>query len=210
MIRFLCPELPETQRDALALSVKTPIFYTSVALTNWHAWKKLGLGYVASPGSFYAVAFLEFPVNLGGYRFAENPDDPIVVHMERFPKGNDFKASEADQNRAGRYEMYSTPFETIERKTRSQLAGILSGGGFDPAKDIAAITVNRWAHGYANWYRPPSGSEHENATPPHVIGRKRFGRIAIANSDAGARASINAAVNQAYRAIEELGSARDS
>ena len=207
MIRHLCPELPETQRDALALSVKTPIIYTSVALTNWHAWKKLGLGYVASPGSYYAVTFLEYPVSLGGYRYAENPDDPIVVHMERFPKGNDFEASEPDQLRAGRYEMYSTPFETVERKTRSQLAGILSGGGFDPAKDIAAITVNRWAHGYANWCNPPSSSEHENATPPHVIGRKRFGRIAIANSDAGARANINTAVVQAHRAIEELGSA---
>jgi spermidine dehydrogenase len=103
--------------------------------------------------------------------------------------------------------MYSTPFETVERKTRSQLAGILSGGGFDPAKDIAAITVNRWAHGYPFWSSAPSGSEHENATPPHVIGRKRFGRIAIANSDAGASASVNVAVDQAHRAIEELGSA---
>jgi len=167
----------------------------------------LGIGYVASPGSYYAVAMLDFPVNLGGYRYAENPDDPIVVHMERFPKGKDFEASELDQLRAGRYEMYSTPFEAVERKTRSQLAGILSGGGFDPAKDIAAITVNRWAHGYANWTSPPSGSERENATPPHVIGRKRLGRIAIANSDAGARANINTAVVQAHRAIEELGSA---
>ena len=125
--------------------------------------------------------------------------------MERFPKGNDFKASELDQLRAGRYEMYSTPFETVERKTRSQLAGILSGGDFDPAKDIAAITVNRWPHGYANWSSPRS--EHENVTPPQFIGRKRLDRIAIANSDSGARANINTAVVQAHRAIEELGSA---
>jgi spermidine dehydrogenase len=207
MIRHLCPELPETQRNALALSFKTPIIYTSVALRNWHAWKKLGLGYVASPGSYYAVTFLEYPVNLGGYRYAENPDDPIVVHMERFPKGENFEASRPDQLRAGRYEIYSTPFETVERNTRSQLAGTLSGAGFDPAVDIAAITVNRWAHGYANWNRPSAGSEHENATPPHVIGRQRFGRIAIANSDAGARANVDSAVDQAHRAIEELESA---
>jgi spermidine dehydrogenase len=167
----------------------------------------LKLGYAASPGSYYVVTMLEFPVNLGGYRYAENPDEPIVVHMERFPKGDDFKASEPDQLRAGRYEMYSTPFETVERKTRSQLAGILSGGGFDPAEDIAAITVNRWAHGYSNWSSSPSSSERENATPPHVVGRKRLGRIAIANSDAGARANVSAAVDQAHRAIEELGSA---
>jgi spermidine dehydrogenase len=210
MIRHLCPELPQAQRDALALSFKSPIIYTSVALSNWHAWKKLGLGCVASPGGYYDVAALDFPVNLGGYRHAENPDDPIVVHMERFPKGTDFKASELDQLRAGRYEIYSTPFETVERKTRSQLAGILSGGGFDPAKDIAAITVNRWPHGYANWSSPLPRSERDSATAPHVIGRKRLGRIAIANSDSGARANINTAVVQAHRAIEELGSAQDS
>jgi spermidine dehydrogenase len=207
MIPYLCPELPKVQRDALALAVKTPIIYTSVALKNWRAWKKLGLGHVASPGSYYAVTMLEFPVNLGGYRFAETPDDAIVVHMERFPKGEDFKASRLDQLRAGRQEMYDTSFETVERKTRRQLAGILAGGGFDPGEDIAAITVNRWAHGYANWYTPPANSEGEDATPLHLIGRKRFGRIAIANSDAGARASVDAAVDQAHRAIEELGGA---
>jgi len=207
MIRYLCPELPEAQREALALCVKTPIIYTSVALKNWRAWKKLGIGYVASPGSYYVVTMIEFPVNLGGYRYAENPDDPIVVHMERFPKGHDFKASEADQLRAGRREMLATSFETVERNTRSQLAGILSGGGFDPAEDIVAITVNRWGHGYPYWSTPPSRLEGQEATPPYLVGRKRFGRITIANSDAGAEASVDAAVDQAHRAIEELGSA---
>jgi spermidine dehydrogenase len=40
--------------------------------------------------------------------------------------------------------------------------------------------------------------------PPHVIGRARFGRIAVANSDAGARATVDSAIDQAHRAIEEL------
>jgi spermidine dehydrogenase len=30
-----------------------------------------------------------------------------------------------------------------------QLQGLLGAGGFDAAKDIAGIIVNRWAHGYA-------------------------------------------------------------
>jgi len=207
MIPHLCPELPQIQHDALALNVKTPIIYTSVALNNWRAWKRLEIGHIASPASYYVVTMIAFPVDLGGYRFAETPDDPIVVHMERFPKGHDFRASESDQLRAGRREMLATPFETVERKTRSQLAGILSGGGFDPAEDIAAITVNRWGHGYAHWSTPPSRSEGQDAPPPHLIARKRFGRITIANSDAGAQASVDAAVDQAHRAIEELGSA---
>ena len=40
--------------------------------------------------------------------------------------------------------------------------------------------------------------------PPHVVGRARFGRIAVANSDAGGRATLDTAIDQAYRAIEDL------
>jgi spermidine dehydrogenase len=36
-----------------------------------------------------------------------------------------------------------------------------------------------------------------------VIGRKQFGRISIANSDAGASAYTNVAIDQAYRAVQE-------
>ena len=36
-----------------------------------------------------------------------------------------------------------------------------------------------------------------------MIGRKQFGRISIANSDAGASAYTDAAIDQAYRAVQE-------
>lgn len=32
---------------------------------------------------------------------------------------------------------------------RDQLTRLLGPGGFDPARDIRAITINRWGHGYA-------------------------------------------------------------
>jgi spermidine dehydrogenase len=204
MIRHLCPELPTAQREALSLAVKTPIFYTSVLLRDWRAWKKLGIGCASSPGGYYSVAFLDFPVSMGGYQHAQSPDEPVVVHLERFPKGKDHKAPIREQLRAGRYEMFTTPFETIERETRTQLSGMLSSGGFDPARDIEAITVNRWAHGYSSWYSPLFDPEFESDAYPHIIGRKRFGRIAIANSDAGANATIDAAIDQAHRAVAEL------
>jgi spermidine dehydrogenase len=207
MIPHLCPELPKAQREALALQVKSPILYTSVALRNWQAWKKLGIGAAVSPGSYHINTMLDFPVSLGGYRFAKGPDDPIVVHMERFPHRPNMGMTPRDQFRLGRYELLSTPFETIERNIRSQLAGIASTGGFDPARDIAGITVNRWAHGYASWYNPLFDTVYEDREDeryPHMLARKRFGRIAIANSDAGASAMLETAVEQGYRAITEL------
>jgi spermidine dehydrogenase len=207
MIPHLCPELPAPQREALALQVKTPILYTTVALRNWQAWKKLGIGAVAAPGSYHVSTFLDFPVSLGGYEFAKGPDAPIVVHMERFPLKSNLGLTPRDQYRFGRYELLSTPFETIERNIRSQLAGMLSAGGFDPARDIEAITVNRWAHGYSYWYNPlfdPYYEDRNDERYPHMQARKPFGRIAVANSDSAANAMLEAAIEQGHRAVTEL------
>jgi spermidine dehydrogenase len=109
------------------------------------------------------------------------------------------------QFKAGRYELLTTPFETFERKIREQLGRMLVGGGFDPARDIQAITVNRWPHGYAYEYNqlfePLDRPESER---PCVIGRKPFGRITIANSDSDGHAYTNIAIDQGYRAVKEL------
>ena len=75
---------------------------------------------------------LDFPVTMGGYEFASGPDDPIVVHMERFPHRPNEGLGERAQRRLGRHELLATTFETIERNVRSQLAATLAGGGFDP------------------------------------------------------------------------------
>ena len=208
MIPYMCPELPAPQREALALQVKTPMLYTTVALRNWQAWKKLGLGGAVAPGSYHINAMLDFPVSLGGYSFAKDPDDPIAVHMERFPHRSNEGLTLREQNRIGRREMLSTSFETIERHIRSQLAGMLGSGGFDPARDIEGITVNRWPHGYSYaWYNPlfdPVYEEDDDERYPHIRARKRFGRIAIANADAGANAMFETAVEQGHRAVTEL------
>jgi len=184
--------------------VKVPILYTNVLLRDWKAWKKLGLAAVSAPGGYHAISILDFPVSLGGYEFSHGPDEPIVVHMERFATKPDAGPTPSEQYRAGRHELLATPFETMEREIRSQLAGTLAGGGFDPARDIAAITVNRWPHGYAYWPNPLTDPVYAAGQAPCEIGRQRFGRIAIANSDAASRALIDAAIDQAHRAVGEL------
>lgn len=100
--------------------------------------------------------------------------------------------------------MLATPFATYERNIRDQLGRALGPGGFDPAKDILAITVNRWAHGYAYEYPGLWERQWPPQEKPNVVSRKLFGRIAIANSDAGAHAYTDGAIDQAYRAVQEL------
>jgi spermidine dehydrogenase len=206
VIPHLCPSLPAPQKQALTQLVKTPLVYTSVLLRNWRAWKKLGIGVVHCPGSYHAFAMLDFPVSLGDYRFSGGPDDPILVHMSRVPLRPGLPP--AEQFKAGRMELLQTPFESMEREIRTHLGGMLGGGGFDPARDIAAITVNRWPHGYARDFNPLFDPPEWEENPPWVQGRKRFGRITIANSDAGGDAYLNVAIDQAHRAVQDLGEIR--
>jgi spermidine dehydrogenase len=204
MIPYLCPELPVRQREALAQLVRSPILYSTVLLRNWQAWKKIGIGAVTSPGSYHGNAMLDFPVSLGDYEYSESPEDPVAVHMERFGKLANTGLPPREQYRAERHRLLATPFADIEREIRTQLGGMLASGGFDPARDIEAITVNRWSHGYAYYYNGLFDSFGAEDELPHVIGRARFGRIAVANSDAGARPNIDSAIVQAHRAIEDL------
>ena len=207
MIPYLCPELPVSQREALANQVKSPILYTNVALRNWQSWKKMGIGAVLSPGSYHIAASLDFPVSLGDYSFSGGPDEPVVVHMERFPHVNNQGLTAQEQHRRGQQELLTTPFETIELNVREQLASMLGEGGFDPATDITGITVNRWAHGYGYFYSPLFDTVYEDDDDeryPHMRARKPFGRITIANADAAAGASLGAAVEQGHRAVTEL------
>jgi len=207
---FLSKHVGISEREvfaALKVQVRAPMLYTSVALRNWQAWKNLGIGAVVSTGGYHVNAMLDFPVTMGGYEFASGPDDPIVVHMERFPHRPNEGLGERAQRRFGRHELLATSFETIERNVRSQLAATLADGGFDPARDIEAITVNRWAHGYSYTYNDLEGpyyKDWDDERYPHVRARKPFGRITIANSDAGADAMMEVAVEQAHRAVSEL------
>jgi spermidine dehydrogenase len=202
MIPYLCPELPEKQKAALAYLVKTPLIYTHVALRNWTFFSKLGIRQIVAPGSFHTHTALDFPVSIGAYQFPRRPEEPMVLFMLRTPCRPGLPMR--DQYRAGRVELMGTPFATFERNIRDQLGRMLGATGFDPAPDIEGITVNRWAHGYA--YTPNSlfDPDWKQDEKPWVIGRKSFGRIAIANSDAGANAYTNEAIDQAHRAVTEL------
>ncbi|MGC2021035.1 MAG: hypothetical protein WA654_08260, partial [Candidatus Sulfotelmatobacter sp.] len=201
MVPYLCPELPEKQKEALHYCVKEPLIYTHVAIRNWTAFQKLGIRQIVSPGSYHSFTMLDFPVSLGAYQFPSNPQEPMVLFMLRTPCKPGLPRR--DQYRAGRFELISTPFSKFERNIREQLNRALGPAGFDSARDIAAITVNRWAHGYAYEYDSLSDPHWAPEERPCVIGRKQFGRISIANSDAAASAYTNAAIDQAYRAIQE-------
>src|SRR5438477_10660427 len=152
---------------------------------------------------YHSEMNLDLCVDIGDYKSPKKPEEPILVRMERTPCLPGL--SERDQHRAGRGDLLSTSFETFERNIRDQFARVLQDGGFDAAQDITAITVNRWPHGYAYEYNSLWDKFWlEGGETPCEIARKPFGRLAIANADAGAYAYTDCAIDQAYRAVQEI------
>ena len=207
-IPYLCEELPEEQKQALSQSLKAPLVYTSVLIRNWHSFVKLGVNSVKCPGSYFSSISLTPPMSIGDYHHANSPDEANILHMTRIPLSPGLSAQE--QWNAGRLDLLTTTFETFERNIRDQLGRILSPGGFDPARDIEAITVNRWPHGYAYGQNPETGEiayQMDEVAPekaPWIAGRQPFGRISIANSDAAANAMSEGAIGEAHRAVMDL------
>ena len=203
-IPYICPQLSEPQKDALSYGVKVPLVYTKVLVPDWQRFAEIGTDFVYYPTGFYKQVEFAYPVSIGDYEGSMEPDQPMALHMCHVPWVPDVKGPA--QWREGRDRILTTPFETFEDHVKRQLANALSGHDFDPERDIHAITVNRWPHGYAYspdlMWEPDYASESDK---PWVKGRAPFGNIYIANSDAGAAADTNTAITQAYRAVSEIG-----
>jgi spermidine dehydrogenase len=203
VIPYIWDELAEKQKQALASAQKVPLLYTNVAVRNWASFQKLQVNSIYAPGMYHTFVNLDLPVSIGGYECVRKPDEPIVVHMMKAACHPGLPARQ--QHTMGRIEIFTTTFETMERNIRDQLARTLGPGGFDPARDISAITVNRWPHGYAYEYNSLFDTFWlEGGVTPCEIARQPFGRVSIANADAGAYAYTDEAINQAWRAVGEI------
>jgi len=207
VVPYLCPEMPEKQKQALAYAVKIPLVYTNVQIANWKPLQKLGISSIYAPGAYFSSVSLDFPVSMGEYHFPSQPEQPCLLHLMRTPCKPGLACKE--QYKAGRWDLFSTTFEVFERNIRDELGRMLRAGGFDSARDIQAITVNRWPHGYAYEYNPLFEPLDRPASErPCVIGRQPFGLITIANSDSDGHAYTDIAIDQGYRAVQEVLSMR--
>jgi len=201
-IPYMMPDLPEAQRNALLHNVKAPLVYTKVAVRNWEPWARLGVHEISGPMSFHCRVKLDYPVSMGGYNHPRRPSEPIGLHLVHVPNESNPGMEARDMFRIGRMKLLEMSFEDFEVRIRDELDRMLGPGGFSSARDIAAITVNRWAHGYAygenSLFDPDDVDEiKEKAREPH-------GRVAIANSDAGWSAYAHSAIDQARRAVDEV------
>jgi spermidine dehydrogenase len=202
MIPHLMPELSAPQRAALAQNVKTPIVYTNVLIRNWRAFVALKVHSIIAPMSFHSRVALDFPVSLGGYRHSRDPDEPICLHLVHVAGEPNRGLTAREQSKIGQGKLLHLPFAEFEEKIRDELDRMLGPGGFSSARDILAITVNRWPHGYG--YVQNSLFDGEDYDKTIALARRPVGRVAIANSDSEGDAYTHLAIDAAARAVREL------
>jgi spermidine dehydrogenase len=204
LIPHLCPEMSDEQKAGLSYGVKIPFVYANVLLENGRAFSKLGVTFTQCPYDPFQWISAAPTMTIGGYEPPRDADDPMAVLMMNTPTpATEEKGTARDLFRMGRHKIYSTTFEQYEKDIREQLQALLGKHGFNHETDIKAITVNRIPHGYAYWYMGLDDPEWEEGQAPHEIGRAKFGRISIANSDSEATPLMDAAFNAAFRAVEE-------
>ena len=203
--------LPRHQIEALDYARKVPLVYCRVGLRNWQAFADAQISSVSPRGNslFWDSTSLSAGVRFGSsYGPTPNtPAQPATLGLSKVP-GDPRAKTQLESYERGREELLRTSFRDFERSIIDIIDRSVNqaGGDFEPERDIESIMVNRWNYGYA--YELTSTFDPSlygpNAKQPHVIGRKPFRNVAIANSDSGAFAYTHSAINEAYRAVQEL------
>lgn len=206
VIPYICEELPQEQVAALDMAERAPLCYINVALRNWRAFRDAGVDRIYAPGTEIPHMLLDFPVSMGGVEFSPDPDQPIVMHISYAPAAGSPGESRSDRElfRQAQRVLYTKTFEDFEGAIKTQMNAMLGPFGFAADRDIAAITVNRWTHGYAY---TPYGSlgepDVDDPGSPHYAARRQNHRISIANSDSEYHAYVDGAFDAAWRAVGE-------
>ena len=201
---YVMPELKADQIAAMRYGTKVPLVYARVALRDWRAFANARVKSVSTPSMYFSSFGLPTVTDIGDFTMPHRPDQPTVISLSATPNSPGLKCR--DQHKAGRRSLMKMAFEDFEREIRDSMTRALGSHGFDAGRDITAITVNRWAHGYAYEYNSlddPALFEPESKRP-YAQARRPVGRIAIANSDAEAFGYTHAAFDAAHRAVEHL------
>ena len=199
--RNVLKDLPSEYHGAYGKFGHSPVLVANVALTNWRFLERLGVSAAIWPEGFGFTCNIRRPMIVDGKSQPLHPDKPIVLtfYTPIFKPGLERK----EQGAVGRAELLSTSFTDYERQIREQMTIMFSAGGFDPAKDIAGIILNRWGHAYVN---PDLGfmfGADGNIAPPDII-REPYGRIAIGHSELRGHQYWSGAAGEGRRAVEAL------
>ena len=135
------------------------------------------------------------------------PDQPNLFTF--YVPFNQHGLSLVDQGHAGRARLFSTSYREYETQVRQQMVTLFASAGFDPARDIAGIVMNRWGHAYCNagpgFYTPRRTASRRQL----IYCANRSARLAFAHSELNGNQHWPIAAGEGRRAalqvVEMLG-----
>jgi spermidine dehydrogenase len=204
--RHAIQNLPDDYRAAMDTFPRSPMLSVNVALDNWRFLYDLGFSGCSWRGGFGFTANIRPNMYVGDYRPPLDPDKPNLFTF--YVPFNQYGLSLVEQGHVGRAKLFSTSYRMYETQIRQQMTTLFGSAGFEPARDIAGIVMNRWGHAYCNagpgFYTPKNGKP----TPADLL-RQPIGRLTFAHSELNGNQHWPIAAGEGHRAalqvIEMLG-----
>ena len=200
--KHIVRDLPGAHREAYGQFYRSPAMIANIAVRNWRFLEKLGISgcrWFEGLGTFLQVRKV---ATCGTELPTIHPSQPAVLTLKVIYPSPGMSIEE--QGRRGRMELLATSFKDYERQIRQQFDDMFSRAGFDPARDIAGIVLNRWGHAYVSpppgWYYGSNGKPG----PRDVLRGAPFGRIAFANTDLSGNMDHRSSIIESDRAVGQL------
>jgi spermidine dehydrogenase len=201
--KHIVRDLPARHRAAYDEFVHTPCMVVNVALRNWRPMYDLGLtGFTWWGGEMGFRCAIKRPMHVGDFRPPFDPDLPTVITLFHSP-GALLGTDVLSNVKAGRTELYATPFAEYERRVREFLTRLFGANGFDARRDIAGIILNRWGHALIV---PTPGFffGRDGAKAGREIVREPFDRIAFGHSELTGYQHWGPAAAEGSRAFDQV------
>ncbi|MCP3938545.1 MAG: NAD(P)-binding protein, partial [Actinomycetia bacterium] len=191
--RRVLRDMPAENLAAATEAVHCPMVYTNVALRRWTSIAEAGVYWGGFTDWPYQTFMLQHPIYPPGWDAPFDPDEPITVMLTGGAVGQG--ATALEQAIAGRTALEATSRETHEEGVANLLERMFGATGFQRS-DIAAMTINRFGHGYGFFKGPDEDGAHRRA-------RRSWGRISIAHSDSQGEVWAHSAIDAGHRAATE-------
>jgi spermidine dehydrogenase len=208
--------LPKSQVKDLCYARKVPLIYGRAALNNWQAWADARVSSIQprGPSLFWDSTSISAGAGFGpaaapvyGPTPNQPPSSPAQLTFTVVPNRPD-AIPQLWAYESGREMLLNMSFADLENALWDviELGVNGQGGNFDPERDVHSIMINRWNYGYAHelssCFDPSLYGPWEQQ--PHRKGSVPFENVAIACSDSEAFAYTHSAINEGFRAVNDL------
>ena len=202
---LIVPSLTDSQKTTASAMGRLPIITATVAVSNWRAWKNLGVSSLSWPGHpHWQRAELGFPVKIGAYAAPDTPDEPNTITVIGATTALNKQAPVAAA--MGR-EFLNQPNQAAQLRDEilRLLTSALGPAGFDAQNDIHSCEVELWPNGYSSYTTSLDDRDKSSASIEEKKTLARgVGRIAIAGADVTDRPFLDGALEAAFDAVSSL------